>query len=33
MQRLVLERRYPQYGLCGTRSVPLPAGSALKLRN
>ena len=32
MQRLVLERRYPQYGLCGTRSVPLPAGSALKLR-
>ena len=32
MQRLVLERRYPQYGLCGTRSVPLPTGSALKLR-
>jgi beta-fructofuranosidase len=23
MQRLVLERNYPQYGLCGTRSVPL----------
>jgi beta-fructofuranosidase len=26
MQRLVLERHYPQYGLCGTRSVPLPRG-------
>ncbi len=25
-QRLVLERHYPQYGLCGTRSVPLTAG-------
>ena len=23
MQRLVLERNYPQYGLCGTRSVAL----------
>ncbi len=23
MQRLVLERHYPQYGLCGVRSVPL----------
>lgn len=32
MQRLVLERRYPQYGLCGTRSVPLPTRSSLKLR-
>jgi beta-fructofuranosidase len=26
MQRLVLERNYPQYGLCGTRSVPLHEG-------
>jgi beta-fructofuranosidase len=32
MQRLVLERRYPQYGLCGSRSVPLPTGSTLNLR-
>lgn len=32
MQRLVLERDYPQYGLCGTRSVPLAAGAALALR-
>ena len=32
MQRLVLERRYPQYGLCGVRSVPLTAGASLKLR-
>ena len=32
MQRLVLERNYPQYGLCGTRSVPLHEGADLKLR-
>ena len=32
MQRLVLERHYPQYGLCGTRSVPLNEGADLKLR-
>ncbi|MBU9824210.1 glycoside hydrolase family 32 protein [Rahnella perminowiae] len=32
MQRLVLERRYPQYGLCGTRSVPLVPGAPLALR-
>ncbi|MFX2611210.1 GH32 C-terminal domain-containing protein, partial [Enterobacter mori] len=32
MQRLVLERHYPQYGLCGVRSVPLTAGKALTLR-
>ncbi|VFT74235.1 glycoside hydrolase family protein 32 [Klebsiella aerogenes] len=25
-QRLVVERYYPQFGLCGTRSVPLTAG-------
>ena len=31
-QRLVLERHYPQYGLCGTRSVPLTAGADLNLR-
>ncbi len=30
--RLVLERHYPQYGLCGTRSVPLTAGADLNLR-
>ena len=29
---LVLERHYPQYGLCGTRSVPLTAGADLNLR-
>ncbi len=32
MQRLVLERNYPNYALCGMRSVPLRAGEALKLR-
>ena len=32
MQRLVLERHYPQYGLCGVRSVPLTAAAPLKLR-
>ena len=31
-QRLVVERHYPQYGLCGTRSVPLTAGADLNLR-
>ena len=30
-QRLVLERHYPQYGLCG-RAVPLTAGADLNLR-
>ena len=32
MQRLVLERHYPQHGLCGTRSVPLNEGADLQLR-
>lgn len=32
MQRLVLERHYPQHGLCGARSVPLTAGAPLSLR-
>lgn len=32
MQRLVLERDYPQYGLCGTRSVALNLINALSLR-
>lgn len=32
MQRLVLERHYPQHGLCGVRSVPLATASLLKLR-
>ena len=32
MQRLVLERDYPQYGLCGTRSVALNLSNALNLR-
>lgn len=32
MQRLVLERRYPQHGLCGTRSVPLTLDHDLHLR-
>jgi beta-fructofuranosidase len=32
MQRLVLERDYPQYGLCGTRSVALNLNNALNLR-
>ena len=31
-QRLVLERRYPQYALEGVRSVALPAAALLKLR-
>lgn len=31
-QRLVLERHYPQSGLCGQRSVPLPAAPDLSLR-
>lgn len=31
-QRLVLERDYPEFGLCGYRSVPLPAGDILSLR-
>lgn len=31
-QRLVLERRYPQFALEGTRSVALPAGNSLSLR-
>lgn len=29
MQRLVLERYYPQYGLCGTRSVALNLNDTL----
>lgn len=32
MQRLVLERNYPQYGLCGTRSVALNLDNTLNLR-
>jgi beta-fructofuranosidase len=32
MQRLVLERHYPQYGLCGVRSVPFDDIADLKLR-
>lgn len=32
IQRLVLERRYPQHGLCGTRSVPLTLDHDLHLR-
>lgn len=32
MQRLVLERHYPQYGLCGTRSVALNLNGVLSLR-
>ncbi len=31
-QRLVLERNYPQLGLCGQRSVPLPRTTELNLR-
>lgn len=31
-RRLVVERHYPQHGLCGTRSVPLSAGDSLNLR-
>ncbi|HAM5141194.1 TPA: glycoside hydrolase family 32 protein, partial [Escherichia coli] len=30
--RLVVERRYPEYSLEGTRSIPLPADSVLSLR-
>lgn len=32
MQRLVVERHYPQYALCGTRSVPIDLRQLLKLR-
>lgn len=32
MQRLVLQRHYPQYGLSGTRSVPLSDADSLRLR-
>ncbi|HED6270830.1 TPA: glycoside hydrolase family 32 protein [Enterobacter sichuanensis] len=32
MQRLVLERYYPQYGLCGSRSVALNLNNVLNLR-
>lgn len=32
MQRPVLERYYPQYGLCGTRSVALNLNDTLSLR-
>ncbi len=32
MQRLVLERRYLQYGLCGMCSVPLVPSASLALR-
>jgi len=32
MQRLVLERHYPQHGLCGTRSVALADRATLDLR-
>lgn len=32
MQHLVLERHYPQYGLCGTRSVALNLNDTLNLR-
>lgn len=31
-QRLVLERNYPQFGLCGQRSIPLPDTNQLNLR-
>lgn len=31
-QRLVLERHYPQYGLCGQRSIPLLQSATLELR-
>ncbi|MBA8199100.1 glycoside hydrolase family 32 protein [Citrobacter freundii] len=31
-RRLVLERRYPEYSLEGTRSIPLPADNLLSLR-
>ncbi|MFS9729713.1 glycoside hydrolase family 32 protein [Enterobacter hormaechei] len=31
-QRLVLERHYPQYGLCGQRSIPLLLSATLELR-
>lgn len=32
MQRLVLERRYPEYGLCGVRSIALDMHASLSLR-
>ena len=32
MQRLVLARHYPQYGLCGMRSVPVDINASLELR-
>lgn len=31
-QRLVLERNYPQFGLCGQRSIALPETATLNLR-
>ena len=31
-KRLVLERNYPEFGLCGTRSIVLPEGDVLSLR-
>lgn len=31
-QRLVLERHYPQFGLCGQRSISLPQSDTLDLR-
>ena len=31
-KRLILERNYPQYNLCGQRSIPMPTGDELKLR-
>lgn len=31
-QRLVLERHYPQFGLCGQRSIALPETATLNLR-
>ncbi|MCS2147848.1 glycoside hydrolase family 32 protein [Scandinavium manionii] len=31
-QRLVLERNYPQFSLCGQRSIPLPDTAILSLR-
>lgn len=32
MQRLVLERNYPDFSLCGTRSIPLDEGRLLNLQ-
>ena len=31
-KRLILERNYPQYNLCGQRSIPMPTGDELNLR-